>query len=76
LYYRINEAEKMLKRAVMYFKLCLNPSNNFVLLSLATLGTFYKIFNKPREAVLMFREVIDSVGKLHGVGQFFVPLSR
>ncbi|XP_069127253.1 LOW QUALITY PROTEIN: amyloid protein-binding protein 2-like [Argopecten irradians] len=55
---RLPEAEKMLYKSAVVFKVCLSPSSNFRLLAMATLGTFYKIFDKPKEAILMFNDVI------------------
>ncbi|OWF36041.1 amyloid protein-binding protein 2-like [Mizuhopecten yessoensis] len=58
---RLQDAEKMLYKSAMCFKLCLSPNSNFRLLSMATLGTFYKIFDKPKEAILMFNDVITNI---------------
>ncbi|XP_060082100.1 amyloid protein-binding protein 2-like [Ylistrum balloti] len=58
---RLQDAEKMLYKSAMCFKICLNPNSNFRLLSMATLGTFYKIFDKPKEAILMFNDVITNL---------------
>ncbi|KAJ8305717.1 hypothetical protein KUTeg_016262 [Tegillarca granosa] len=54
-------AEEMLQRGVMYMKLCQSDSSNFLLLAAATLGTFYKIFDKPREAIVMLQDVIKNL---------------
>ena len=60
---RIDEAEELLRRAIIYMKLCQPENSNYLLLAMATLATLHKIFNKPKEAVNLFKHVVQHVGK-------------
>jgi hypothetical protein len=61
--YRVAEADDLLHRAIIYMKLCQPENSNYLLLAMATLATLHKIFNKPKEAVNLFRHVVQHVGK-------------
>jgi hypothetical protein len=62
LYIRLQLAEDMMQTSVALMKLC-QPSNSyFRLLAAATLGTFYKITEKPKECIIILKNVVDNVG--------------
>lgn len=60
---RVEEADELLHRAIIYMKLCQPENSNYLLLAMATLATLHKIFNKPKEAVNLFSHVVTHVGK-------------
>ncbi|XP_005092160.2 uncharacterized protein LOC101850538 [Aplysia californica] len=55
----LDVAARHLTQAVDYLKLCQPASSNYLLLGMATLGTFYKIVMKPELAVPRFKYVVD-----------------
>lgn len=58
---RLQLAEDMMQTSVALMKLC-QPSNSyFRLLAAATLGTFYKITEKPKECIMILKNVVDNV---------------
>lgn len=60
---RLQLAEDMMQTSVALMKLC-QPSNSyFRLLAAATLGTFYKITEKPKECIMILKNVVDNIGK-------------
>ncbi|XP_052277538.1 uncharacterized protein LOC127876389 isoform X2 [Dreissena polymorpha] len=54
-------AEDMLQTSVALMKLCQPSTSYFRLLAAATLGTFYKITEKPKECIMILRVVVDSI---------------
>ena len=61
----------MLQKSAYFLKLTCSPRSNFLLLAMATLGTFYKVFDKPKEAVLVFQHVVNNIGKITLLFLFF-----
>lgn len=58
---RLQLAEDMMQTSVALMKLC-QPSNSyFHLLAAATLGTFYKLTEKPKECIMILKTVIDNI---------------
>ncbi|XP_071118973.1 uncharacterized protein [Haliotis cracherodii] len=57
----LDEAEKHLELSMSYMRLCQSPGSNYLLLAMATLATFYKIVNKPTQAVPLLQQVIAAV---------------
>ncbi|ESO92616.1 hypothetical protein LOTGIDRAFT_162532 [Lottia gigantea] len=55
------DAETNLKKSVSDMKLCQSPKSQFYLLSVATLGIYYTVENRPQEALRYLHEVIDNV---------------
>lgn len=52
------QAEEMLKRSVLYMKLCQPENSHFLMLANATMGTFFKVMDKPREAIHFLQNVV------------------
>ena len=62
LFTRLDVAARHLSQAVEYLKLCQPATSNYLMLGMATLGTFYKIIQKPELAVPRFKYVVDHSG--------------
>ncbi|KAL5017202.1 hypothetical protein ScPMuIL_006791 [Solemya velum] len=58
---RMEGALEMFEKSVSYMKKCQPANSNFLLLAMATLGTFYRIMQKPKEAIAMFKSVVNTV---------------
>ena len=56
-------AEDMLQTSVALMKLCQPSYSYFRLLAAATLGTFYKVCEKPKECIMLLKTVVDNMGK-------------
>ncbi|KAK6179290.1 hypothetical protein SNE40_011684 [Patella caerulea] len=67
----LDEAEVNLKQCVIDMKLCQSPTSHYYLLSLATLGTFYKILHRHQEAVILLKEAVSNV-ETYGVYQRWI----
>ena len=63
----------MLKRSVLYMKLCQPENSYFLMLANATLGTFFKVMEKPREAIQFLQHVVNAPGNFSGL--IIPPLS-
>ena len=61
-YLRLQLAEDMMQTSVALMKLCQSSNSYFRLLAAATLGTFYKITEKPKECIMILKNVVDNVG--------------
>ena len=62
LFNRLQMAEDMLQTSVALMKLCQPSYSYFRLLAAATLGTFYKVTEKPKECIMMLKTVVDNMG--------------
>jgi len=62
--FRLQLAEDMMQTSVALMKLCQPSTSYFRLLASATLGTFYKITEKPKECIMILKNVVDNIGKL------------
>ena len=60
-------AEDMLQTSVALMKLCQPGYSYFRLLAAATLGTFYKIMEKPKECIMILKNVIDNMGTVYDI---------
>ncbi|XP_053395005.1 amyloid protein-binding protein 2-like isoform X3 [Mercenaria mercenaria] len=58
---RLQLAEDMMQTSVALMKLCQSSNSYFRLLAAATLGTFYKITEKPKECIMILKNVVDNV---------------
>ncbi|XP_052776013.1 uncharacterized protein LOC128213938 isoform X2 [Mya arenaria] len=54
-------AEDMMQTSVALMKLCQPSTSYFRLLAAATLGTFYKITEKPKECIMILQHVVDHI---------------
>lgn len=52
-----------MQTSVALMKLCQPSTSYFRLLAAATLGTFYKITEKPKECIMILKNVVDNIGK-------------
>ncbi|KAK3090311.1 hypothetical protein FSP39_010840 [Pinctada imbricata] len=57
---KLQLAEEHLQKSVLFMRLCLPQNSNFSLLAMATLGTFYKIIGKPKEAIELLKKVVQN----------------
>ena len=62
-FFRLEAAEENLMKSVEYMKLCQPTNSNYMLLSMATLGTLYTILQKHEQAIHLLTYVVDTVGK-------------
>lgn len=72
--FRTQQAEEMLKRSVLYMKLCQPSYSFFLMLANATLGTFFKVMDKPREAIQFLQQVVNAPGNSLSVSLFLLSI--
>ncbi|KAL3868968.1 hypothetical protein ACJMK2_041713 [Sinanodonta woodiana] len=58
---RLEEAEDHMMNSLIFMKLCQPENSYFRLLAAATLGTFYKIVQKPKDAVAILKNVLEHI---------------
>lgn len=57
-------------------KLCQPENSHFLMLANATLGTFFKVMDKPREAIHFLQNVVKVPGILYGILIIFFPFFK
>lgn len=57
-------------------KLCQPENSHFLMLANATLGTFFKVMDKPREAIQFLQNVVKVPGILYGILIIFFPFFK
>ncbi|XP_041359088.1 amyloid protein-binding protein 2-like [Gigantopelta aegis] len=58
---KLGAAEENMLKSIEYMKLCQPANSNYVLLSMATLGTFYTSQKKPKQAISLLTHVVNTV---------------
>jgi hypothetical protein len=59
----VNEAEKYHIKSLEILQVVLPPKNYHVLFGKSTLGVFYKVIGRIKDAYALFQDVVDSLGK-------------